>query len=86
MTLAQFQEWFEAQFAEHDANKDGKFDLDEALSFATAMHALKADGTEFDADKLKTMFEAGAEDGHVSKEKVQATVLKRMQEKGKVEQ
>ena len=50
------------------------------------MHALKADGTEFDADKLKTMFEAGAEDGHVSKEKVQATVLKRMQEKGKVEQ
>ena len=85
MTLAQFQEWFDAQFAEHDADKDGRYNLDESLSFGAAMHALKADGSDFDGDKVKAMFEGAAEDGHVTKEKVQAAVLKRMQENGKVE-
>ena len=83
-TTAQFTEWVDKLFAEHDKNSDGKFDADEAKSFAMAVHAIKADGTEFDEDRGKAQWEKMSVDGHIAKDTLWERMFEGAKKQGRI--
>ena len=83
-TTAQFTEWFEALFAEHDKNGDGKFDRPEAQAFARAVHASRKDGTEFNQERADAAWDKMAVDGFISKDQAWERLWEGAKKQGKI--
>ena len=83
-TQVEFRAWFDNLFAQHDADGSGDFDKAEAGAFARALHALKNDGTEFDVERAKALWDAHAVDERLPKESVYEKLLARAKDAGKI--
>ena len=81
-TAAEFTEMFDKLFAEHDSNKNGALEIDEARNFMTAVNAARPDGQEFDEARFQELFAAKSTDGKIAKEVCHALMLKRAQTLG----
>ena len=76
--------WFDNLFTQHDINKDGNLDHDEAAAFAKHLHHIKNDGTEFDEARAETQWTTLSEGGHISQEKLWNKMLEKATAAGKI--
>ena len=84
-TTAEFQEWFDNLYNQHDADKCGEgLEKDEAEAFARHLHHIKNDGTEFDAARAEKLWDDLQENGKISKEKLHTKLFERAKAAGKI--
>ena len=82
-TMEQFDNMVNNQFTKHDANADGKLDVNECRNLLQELHAKFSD-KEWNEDVFQAQFkEADTDnDGHVDKAELHAHLLKKAQAKG----